>query len=106
MPGCGSLTEIGRTEELGCDIVKVFPGSVYGPKFVKAVKGPQKWTSIMPTGGVAPTRENLTGWFDAGVTCVGMGSQLLSKDLIVNGEYGEITSRVEAALKLVKSIRG
>ncbi|MEM1120115.1 MAG: bifunctional 4-hydroxy-2-oxoglutarate aldolase/2-dehydro-3-deoxy-phosphogluconate aldolase, partial [Bacteroidota bacterium] len=71
MPGCGTLTEIGKAEELGCDIVKLFPGSVYGPGFIKAVKGPQPWTNIMPTGGVAPTKENLSGWFDAGAICVG-----------------------------------
>ena len=78
-PGCGSLTEICRAEELGCEIVKLFPGGTYGPEFVKAILGPQPWTSIMPTGGVSPTRESLKSWFDAGVTCVGMGSQLISK---------------------------
>ena len=78
-PGCGSLTEIARAEELGCEIVKLFPGGIYGPEFVKAVRGPQPWTSIMPTGGVAPTKENLEGWFKAGVTCVGMGSKLIAK---------------------------
>ena len=86
-PGCGSLTEIARAEELGCEIVKLFPGDLYGPKFVKGIKGPQPWTSIMPTGGVSPNRENLSGWFNAGVTCVGMGSQLISKDIIANEDY-------------------
>ena len=71
-PGCGSLTEIARAEELGCEIVKLFPGGIYGPDFVKAIKGPQPWTSIMPTGGVSPTKENIELWFKAGVTCVGM----------------------------------
>ncbi len=72
-PGCGSLTEISRAEELGCEIIKLFPGSTYGPGFVKAIKGPQPWTSIMPTGGVNTSEENLSGWFDAGVTCVRNG---------------------------------
>ena len=67
-PGCGSLTEIAKAEELGCEIVKLFPGSTYGPGFVKGVLAPQPWTNIMPTGGVSPTEENLKGWFDAGVT--------------------------------------
>ena len=84
-PGCGSLTEIARAEELGCEIVKLFPGGIYGPEFVKAVRGPQPWTSIMPTGGVAPTKENLEGWFKAGVTCVGMGSKLIAKE--TNGSF-------------------
>ena len=105
MPGCGSLTEIGRAEELGCDIVKVFPGSVYGPGFVKAVKGPQRWTDIMPTGGVSPTSENLTAWFDAGVTCVGMGSKLLSKELIENRDFNEIAHKVRVTLELINQIR-
>ncbi|MEL7195027.1 MAG: bifunctional 4-hydroxy-2-oxoglutarate aldolase/2-dehydro-3-deoxy-phosphogluconate aldolase, partial [Bacteroidota bacterium] len=65
-PGCGSLTEIAAAEELGCEIVKLFPGSIYGPQFVKAVLAPQPWTSIMPTGGVSPDFENLKGWLDAG----------------------------------------
>jgi 2-dehydro-3-deoxyphosphogluconate aldolase/(4S)-4-hydroxy-2-oxoglutarate aldolase len=79
-PGCGSLTEIARAEELGCEIVKLFPGGIYGPDYVKAIKGPQPWTSIMPTGGVSPTKESLESWFNAGVTCVGMGSKLIKKD--------------------------
>lgn len=79
-PGCGSLSEIGRAEELGAEIVKIFPGSsVGGPEFVKAVKGPCPWSSIMPTGGVEPTEESLGAWFKAGVTCVGMGSNLFPK---------------------------
>jgi 2-dehydro-3-deoxyphosphogluconate aldolase/(4S)-4-hydroxy-2-oxoglutarate aldolase len=84
-PGCGSLTEIARAEELGCEIVKLFPGGIYGPDFVKAIKGPQPWTSIMPTGGVSPTKENLESWFNAGVTCVGMGSKLIKKE--ASGNY-------------------
>ncbi|MBT8284371.1 MAG: bifunctional 4-hydroxy-2-oxoglutarate aldolase/2-dehydro-3-deoxy-phosphogluconate aldolase, partial [Flavobacteriaceae bacterium] len=64
-PGCGSLTEINRAEEMGCEIIKLFPGSIYGPGFVKAIKGPQPWTSIMPTGGVSTDEENLRAWFEA-----------------------------------------
>lgn len=105
-PGCGSLTEIARAEELGCEIVKLFPGDIYGPKFVKGVKGPQPWTSIMPTGGVAPTEENLKGWFEAGVTCVGMGSQLISKEIIANRDYKKLEGRVIEALEIIKKIRG
>lgn len=103
--GCGSLSEICRAEELGCEIVKLFPGSVYGPGFVKGIRGPQPWTKIMPTGGVAPTEENLKGWFDAGVSCVGMGSKLLSKDLVGNGKFGEISTMVSDTLQLIKEIR-
>ena len=105
MPGCGTLTEVGRAEELGCDIVKLFPGSVYGPGFIKAIRGPQPWTQIMPTGGVAPTKENLTGWLGAGAVCVGMGSKLISKDLLKKGDFKQLSTNVAAALKLIESIK-
>ncbi|MEM1134333.1 MAG: bifunctional 4-hydroxy-2-oxoglutarate aldolase/2-dehydro-3-deoxy-phosphogluconate aldolase [Bacteroidota bacterium] len=106
-PGCGSLTEISYAEELGAEVVKIFPGSeVGGPSFVKAVKGPFSWTSIMPTGGVAPTEENLTTWFKAGVHCVGMGSKLITKDIIENDNYEELTKRSKHALEIIKSVRG
>jgi len=104
-PGCGSLTEIARAEELGCEIVKLFPGDVYGPKFVKGIKGPQPWTSVMPTGGVSPTEENLKGWFDAGVTCVGMGSQLISKEILAKEDMGKLKNNVKSCLDLIEKIR-
>ena len=104
-PGCGTLTEICRAEELGCEVVKLFPGGTYGPGFVKAIKGPQPWTSIMPTGGVAPTEENLRGWFDAGVTCVGMGSKLIRKDLVQAADYAGIAKLCAEAIALIQAIR-
>ncbi len=104
-PGCGSLTEIAKAEELGCEIVKLFPGDVYGPQFVKGVKGPQPWTNIMPTGGVSPTEENLKAWFDAGVTCVGMGSKLISKEILANNDFSELEAKVKDALALIQKVR-
>jgi 2-dehydro-3-deoxyphosphogluconate aldolase/(4S)-4-hydroxy-2-oxoglutarate aldolase len=104
-PGCGTLTEINRAEELGCEIIKLFPGSTYGPGFVKAIKGPQPWTSIMPTGGVSTEESNLKVWFDAGVTCVGMGSQLISADILANKNYKLLEERVSDTLGLIKRIR-
>ena len=104
-PGCGSLTEIAQAEEMGCEVVKLFPGSTYGPGFVKAIKGPQPWTSIMPTGGVSTDKENLKGWFDAGVTCVGMGSQLISKDILANKDYSTLSANVKAALDLIQQLK-
>ncbi len=77
--GCGSLTEVAKSEEMGCEIVKLFPGSVYDPGFIKAIKDPQLWTNVMPTGGVSLDPENLKGWFSAGAYCVGMGSKLMVK---------------------------
>ena len=105
-PGCGTLTEITRAEELGCEIVKLFPGNLYGPNFVKGIKGPQPWTSIMPTGGVTTEESNLRGWFDAGVTCVGMGSQLISKQILANEDYAGLEKKVADAIALIKKIRG
>ena len=104
-PGCGSLTEINKAEELGCEIVKLFPGSTYGPGFVKAIKGPQPWTSIMPTGGVSTEESNLKAWFDAGVTCVGMGSKLISKDIIAKGDFEKLTEEVKSTLAIIQDLQ-
>jgi 2-dehydro-3-deoxyphosphogluconate aldolase/(4S)-4-hydroxy-2-oxoglutarate aldolase len=104
-PGCGSLTEINKAEELGCEIIKLFPGSTYGPGFVKAIKGPQPWTSIMPTGGVSTEESNLKAWFDAGVTCVGMGSKLISKDIIAKGDFEKLRKEVKSALAIIQRLQ-
>ena len=103
--GCGSLTEIAQAEEMGAEIVKLFPGSTYGPGFVKGVLAPQPWTSIMPTGGVSPTEENLKGWFDAGVTCVGMGSKLMAKNEDGSFNYKKIEDHTRSALAIIASMR-
>jgi 2-dehydro-3-deoxyphosphogluconate aldolase/(4S)-4-hydroxy-2-oxoglutarate aldolase len=104
-PGCASLTEIARAEELGCEIVKLFPGDVYGPQFVKGIKGPCPWTSIMPTGGVSTDKDNLKNWFDAGVTCVGIGSQLISNEVLKSEDFASLEATVRATLATIKEIR-
>lgn len=105
-PGCGTVTEIGRAHELGAEVVKIFPGSeVGGPGFVKAVKGPMPWTSIMPTGGVSPTEENLKAWFEAGVTCVGMGSKLFPKEVLATENYDYITQKCKEALTIISKYK-
>lgn len=104
-PGCGTLTEIARAEELGCEIVKLFPGDIYGPKFIKAIKGPCPWTNIMPTGGVLPTVESLTSWLNAGATCVGIGSQLISKEILDNQDYDGLKTKVSQVLDIIKNIK-
>ena len=103
--GCGSLTEIARAEELGCELVKLFPGDIYSSRFVKSIKGPCPWTNIMPTGGVSPTKESLKDWFDAGVSCVGMGSQLISKEIIKNEDYNSLQKLVEEVLEIIRELR-
>lgn len=100
-PGCGSLTEINRAEELGCEIIKLFPGSVYGPGFVKAIKGPQPWTEVMPTGGVSTEESNLKAWFDAGVCCVGMGSKLISPTLLAEKDFDGLEESVRTTLATI-----
>jgi 2-dehydro-3-deoxyphosphogluconate aldolase/(4S)-4-hydroxy-2-oxoglutarate aldolase len=100
------VSEISQAEELGVEICKIFPGTqVGGPGFVKSVKGPMPWTRLMPTGGVAPTEENLRAWFEAGVACVGMGSKLITKELVAAGDYPAITDKVRQALSWIEEIR-
>lgn len=106
-PGCGTLSEIGQAEELGCEIVKVFPGStIGGPEFVKSALAPCPWSKIMPTGGVDCTEESLTAWFKAGVVCVGMGSNLVTKALLDAKDYKGITKRVADTIALIHKIQG
>lgn len=104
--GCGTLTEINQAEEWGAEIVKLFPAQESGGSgFIKAIAGPCPWTSIMPTGGVEPTKESLKEWFDAGAWCVGMGSKLLKNSLISNQAYDELGDFIGEALNLAKSVR-
>jgi 2-dehydro-3-deoxyphosphogluconate aldolase/(4S)-4-hydroxy-2-oxoglutarate aldolase len=105
-PGCGSVTEVGKAHELGAEVVKIFPGSqVGGPGFVKAVLGPMPWTSIMPTGGVSPDEENVKSWFEAGASCVGMGSKLFPKDVLANKNYNYISDKCRETLSIIKKFK-
>lgn len=105
-PGCASATEITLAHELGCEIVKVFPGGlVGGPAFVTAVRGPCPWALLMPTGGVDITRESLTEWFAAGVPCVGIGSKLVSKDLVASADWTTLEQRTAEVLSTISSLR-
>jgi len=106
-PGCGTASEISAAEELGCEIVKIFPGAeVGGPSFVKAVSGPCPWTSIMPTGGVEPTEASLSAWFKAGVACVGIGSNLITKEILAAKDWDGLAAKVADALAIVRKVRG
>lgn len=105
-PGCGSATEIGDAQELGVEIVKVFPGSsVGGPDFVKSVMGPMPWTRIMPTGGVEPTEESLRKWFGAGIVACGIGSNMITKKLLDAKDFQGIEDNVRQTLSLVQRIK-
>jgi 2-dehydro-3-deoxyphosphogluconate aldolase / (4S)-4-hydroxy-2-oxoglutarate aldolase len=105
IPGCGTVTEISNAEESGAEIVKAFPGSVLGPEFIKGVKGPMPWTKIMVTGGVEPTEESIRTWFSAGAVCVGMGSQLISSQIIKEKKFPELESQVKRTLELIKKYK-
>ena len=84
IPGCGTVSEVSLAQETGCQICKIFPGDVLGPKFVKGLRAPMPWSKLMVTGGVEPTEENLSAWFRAGVFCVGMGSKLFPSSTIAD----------------------
>lgn len=106
IPGCGSVSEIGFAQEVGCDLCKIFPaGNVGGPSFVKNIKAPMPWSMIMATGAVEPTEENLSAWFKAGVTCVGMGSKLFPKEMIAAGNWEAISTLCRDALATIKKYR-
>ena len=107
VPGCGTASEIGYAEEMGCEFVKIFPGTaVGGPGFVRDLLAPMPWTSIIPTGGVDVTRESLEGWFKAGVVAVGMGSRLVSADVVKARDWAKLTQRCKETVALIKELRG
>jgi 2-dehydro-3-deoxyphosphogluconate aldolase/(4S)-4-hydroxy-2-oxoglutarate aldolase len=107
VPGCGSVSEIGYAQELGAEIVKIFPaGNVGGPSFVKNIKAPMPWTRIMVTGGVETTEENLSQWFTAGVDCVGIGSSLFPKKVVASGDWSKISEICRNVLSIINNIRG
>ncbi len=107
LPGCGSVSEISEAEELGVEIVKVFPGGqVGGPAFIKAVRGPMPWSRLMPTGGVDATRkEDIQAWIKAGAACLGIGSKLIRKDLVAAGDYAAIEENTTRVLAWIAEAR-
>ena len=105
IPGCGSLSEIAKAEEMGCEFIKLFPGNVYGPDFIKSVKAPQPWSSIMPTGGVSIEQSNLLGWFKAGADCVGLGSKLISEEILINQDFKKLEKNVLDTIQFIQKIK-
>jgi len=105
MPGCATLTEVTTALEFGVEFVKVFPGDVLGPGFVKSMRGPLPWASAMVTGGVEPTRESLSTWFGAGAAAVGMGSQLFPKELLQNCAFHQLETTIRDLLRIIAEIR-
>jgi len=106
MPGCGTPSEISAAEEMGCDIIKIFPGNRLKPEFIKSVRGPCSWVNLMPTGGVDATKESISSWIKAGAVAVGMGSRLVRKDLVAAGDFDAITRKVEDCIRWIREARG
>lgn len=105
VPGCATLSEIFFAQELGCELAKIYPANILTPDFVPAVHAVLPKMEIIPTGGVEPTVESIKSWLDAGVCSLGMGSQLLSKDLINSGKFDELQERVSNAISIINSLR-
>jgi 2-dehydro-3-deoxyphosphogluconate aldolase/(4S)-4-hydroxy-2-oxoglutarate aldolase len=106
LPGCATVTEISQAEELGVEICKIFPGGlVGGPEFVKAVHGPMPWSRLMPTGGVEPTQASVEGWIRAGAACLGMGSNLVSKDSLAKRDFEGIGHRCAQVVGFIAEAR-
>lgn len=106
MPGCATASEIGRAEELGAEVVKLFPGpTVGGANFLKAYLGPCPWSNIMPSGGVLPTEGNLKEWFGAGAFCVGMGSQLITREIIDGKDYSKLQKVAQEAMEIIQKLK-
>lgn len=104
IPGCGTVSEVSLAQETGCQICKIFPGDVLGPKFVKGLRAPMPWSKLMVTGGVEPTEENLSAWFRAGVFCVGMGSKLFPSSTIADSDWTGITDKCRETLAIIQKI--
>lgn len=102
VPGCGSVTEVGWAQEAGCEVCKIFPGDVLGPKLVKGLMAPMPWSKLMVTGGVEPTEANLKQWFDAGVFAVGMGSKLFPKDVVAAADWKTVTAKCAECFEVIK----
>jgi 2-dehydro-3-deoxyphosphogluconate aldolase/(4S)-4-hydroxy-2-oxoglutarate aldolase len=106
VPGCMTPTEIHEAEKAGCTLVKLFPGNVLGPGYMGAIKELFPHTRFMPTGGVELEESNLKAWFAAGVVAVGMGSKLITSDILQDKKYDLLKANTAEALRIIKNIRG
>ncbi len=107
LPGCATASEISAAEELGAEICKIFPGGqVGGPDFIKAILGPMPWSRLMPTGGVEATQASVSAWIQAGAACLGVGSNLISKQSVAAGEFRAIGERAASILGWIRTARG
>jgi 2-dehydro-3-deoxyphosphogluconate aldolase / (4S)-4-hydroxy-2-oxoglutarate aldolase len=105
IPGVATSSEIGKAEELGVELVKIAPGEVLGPAFLNAHRGPCPWTRAMISGGVSPDVANLKAWFGAGASCVGMGSKLISAEVLKNKDFSSLEEIVRSVLAIIQSVK-
>lgn len=105
VPGCMTPSEIIKAEKLGAKFVKLFPGNILGPSFLSGIKALFPNLLFMPTGGVDTTKENISGWFKAGVCAVGMGSNLVTKDIMDNKQYDLLTENTVKVLEVINSCK-
>jgi 2-dehydro-3-deoxyphosphogluconate aldolase/(4S)-4-hydroxy-2-oxoglutarate aldolase len=105
IPGCATLTEIVTAKELGAEVIKVFPGSVLGPGFVSAVMPVVPDLQLMITGGVEPNEKNLSAWLSAGAFCVGMGSQLFTKEILEKKDWNQLQQKVAESLEIIRQLK-
>jgi 2-dehydro-3-deoxyphosphogluconate aldolase/(4S)-4-hydroxy-2-oxoglutarate aldolase len=105
IPGCATLTEIVSAKELGAEVIKIFPGSVLGPSFVSAIMPVVPDLQLMITGGVEPNEKSLGTWFGAGAMCVGLGSQLFTKEIIDNNDWQQLQRKVEESLTIIRQLK-
>ncbi len=106
VPGCMTTTEIALAEDCGASLVKLFPGNLLGPAYVSAIRELFPGLKFMPTGGTEPTEANLRAWFASGVAAVGMGSKLLTAEMLAQKDYGQMEAAARHALQLVQTIAG
>ena len=102
IPGCGTLTEMMTAEKLGAEVVKLFPGGVFGPKFISSVLAPCPWLKIMPTGGITADFDNISKWFHAGTYCLGMGSKLISKEYLKDNDFDGLEKHILQVMKKIE----
>ncbi len=105
IPGCFTPTEIHTAQQNGAALIKVFPANIVGPAFISSIKELFPGQLFMPTGGVEMEESNLKGWFKAGVCAVGMGSKLISKDVLANRQYDHLLQQTQQAIQLVQAAR-
>jgi 2-dehydro-3-deoxyphosphogluconate aldolase/(4S)-4-hydroxy-2-oxoglutarate aldolase len=105
IPGCMTPTEIHVAQKSGATLIKLFPGNVLGPGFVEAIKSLFTGIDFLVTGGVEPTEQNIGAWFKAGVVGVGLGSKLITKDVLANKNYTQLEIQTKELVRLIKKVQ-